>query len=665
MSYKTRSRQVHLDYHTSGLIDDIGNKFSMEEFADTLEKARVNSITCFARCHHGYLYYDSKVNPERIHPTLKNKDLLKNQIEVCRTKDIKVPIYLTVQWDQFTYAEHPEWGCKDLNGNVICGESGKAGFYEFLCVNTEYRNFLKENVKDILTHFPNADGLFFDIVMVQPCACESCKNEMIKRGIDYTLKSERLKFSEIMLDEFKKEMTKVIEDINPSVGIFYNGSHISPVLKGALDCYSHIEIESLPSGGWGYMHFPITVRYARNLGKDCLGMTGKFHTYWGDFHSFKNQAALEYECFHMLAQNTKCSIGDQLNPNGELSRDVYDLIGKIYSQVEAKEPWCEDATATCEIGLFTTEEFINYEDERPFKLQECMIGATRMLQEASLQFDIIDSTMKFSKYKLLILPEMLPVDNSFRVKIEEFINNGGKIIVVNEASLDKEKGEFNLSLGVDYKGNSEFTPSFIIPKGKVGKGLYNTEYVMYEASAKVEAHTDAAVLCDTIESYFNRTPEHFCSHQHSPSNGKVYAPAIVKTDSTIYFAHKIFTQYNNYGSIWCKKLMVNAIEMLLGKRMISHNGPSSLITTINEQKGKKRYALHLLHYIPERRSQRLDIIEDIIPLYNLKLNVNLSKRIKSVKLVPQNIALNFSANNSEISFNVEKVNGHQIVELEY
>lgn len=43
-------------------------------------------------------------------------------------------------------------------------------------------------------------------------------------------------------------------------------------------------------------------------------MTGKFHTYWGDFHSFKNQATIEYECFHMLAQNVKCSIGNQLVP---------------------------------------------------------------------------------------------------------------------------------------------------------------------------------------------------------------------------------------------------------------------------------------------------------------------------------------------------------------
>lgn len=45
------------------------------------------------------------------------------------------------------------------------------------------------------------------------------------------------------------------------------------------------------------MHFPMAVRYARTLGQDCMGMTGKFHTSWGDFYSFKNPEALQHECY--------------------------------------------------------------------------------------------------------------------------------------------------------------------------------------------------------------------------------------------------------------------------------------------------------------------------------------------------------------------------------
>ena len=50
---KIRYRQVHLDFHTSEYIPDIAADFDKEEFAKTLEEAHVDSITCFARCHHG------------------------------------------------------------------------------------------------------------------------------------------------------------------------------------------------------------------------------------------------------------------------------------------------------------------------------------------------------------------------------------------------------------------------------------------------------------------------------------------------------------------------------------------------------------------------------------------------------------------------------------
>ena len=60
-------RQIHLDFHTSPLIPDVGADFDPEEFAATLKNAHVNSINLFARGHHGMLYYDSKAFPERVH----------------------------------------------------------------------------------------------------------------------------------------------------------------------------------------------------------------------------------------------------------------------------------------------------------------------------------------------------------------------------------------------------------------------------------------------------------------------------------------------------------------------------------------------------------------------------------------------------------------------
>src|SRR5688500_4407143 len=147
-----RFRQVHLDFHTSGLIEEVAKSFDAEEFAATLRKANVNSVTSFARCHHGYLYYDSKKHPERIHPYLTHRNLLKEQIEACHKLNIRVPIYTTVQWDYYTAQKHPEWLVRDDNGVPIAmGDSNvfHAGFYNHLDVATPYIDFLKDHIRDL------------------------------------------------------------------------------------------------------------------------------------------------------------------------------------------------------------------------------------------------------------------------------------------------------------------------------------------------------------------------------------------------------------------------------------------------------------------------------------------------------------------------------------
>ena len=73
-------RQIHLDFHTSEAIPDIAANFDPRTFAETARKAEASSITVFARCHHGWLYYPSKRFPELIHPNLKNHNLLLEQV---------------------------------------------------------------------------------------------------------------------------------------------------------------------------------------------------------------------------------------------------------------------------------------------------------------------------------------------------------------------------------------------------------------------------------------------------------------------------------------------------------------------------------------------------------------------------------------------------------
>ena len=416
-----RFRQVHLDFHTSELIPGVGSDFDPDEFGDALAAAGVNSITCFSRCHHGMIYHDTARFPERRHPHL-TCNLLAEQIEACHARDIRVPIYITVQWDHFTCREHPEWLSVDESGRRPGTPPFEPGFYSRFCLNTPYVDFLEAQTIEVCETLP-VDGVFFDIVAATPCCCRECVADMLAAGLEPSDPADRARHADEVLVGFQKRMFDVVRSRHAEATVFFNSGHAGPKHRRMIDSFTHLELESLPSGGWGYLHFPLAQRYARGLGVDCMSHTGKFHTGWGDFHSFKNRAALEYECFTMLAHGAKCAVGDQLHPTGRLCKETYELIGGVYEQVEAVEPWCVGAKPLVDIALMTPEEYADNASHSAVPLPA--MGACRMLQETHHQFDVVDSRSDLSGYRVVILPDEIPVDEPLSAKLSAFVAGGG------------------------------------------------------------------------------------------------------------------------------------------------------------------------------------------------------------------------------------------------
>jgi hypothetical protein len=57
----------------------------------------------------------------------------------------------------------------------------------------------------------------------------------------------------------------------PQMRVFHNSGHVGKGdREGALRYNSHLELESLPTGGWGYDHFPVSARYAATTGPAFL-----------------------------------------------------------------------------------------------------------------------------------------------------------------------------------------------------------------------------------------------------------------------------------------------------------------------------------------------------------------------------------------------------------
>ena len=656
-----RFRQVHLDFHTSEKIPGIGSAFSKSQFQEMLKRGHVNSITLFAKCHHGMSYHDTKIGLR--HPGL-DFELLPRQIEACREIDVKCPIYISAGWDEYSAYKHPAWIAVSREGKQF---NPLQPGWKNLAFDTPYLSYLCEQIEEVVDNYDASDGIFLDIIHAKENFSPLGLLAMTGNDVDPEDDESVRAWNWRILQDYFARSTAASKKGDENRRVFHNSGHIPKGIPDAIKWQSHLELESLPTGGWGYDHFPLSAKYARTLPYEVLGMTGKFHTTWGEFGGFKRANALKYECAAMLAFGTKCSIGDQLHPDGALNADTYDLIGAAYSHVEAREDWCEGAAPLSDIALVSPEAAMggsmNHHSNDSGAAAEQ--GASRMLLELHTAFDVVDLDRDLNGYKVVILPDTISLQGDFKTKIENYLEDGGKILISGASGLTPDQTEFALDIGLKLVGKSEFDPDYITPTDAMPTPFVRGPFVIGGGARNVEGNADWKVLATRRDPYFNRAWNHFCSHQHTPDEKESPFAAAFSNGQIVYFAHSIFTCYRQLGQMLTRDLVKDALAILLPRPNVQTNLPSTARVALTEQAAHNRAILHLLFAIPVKRGKDIEVIDELFPLAHVKCEVRLDKPVKQVKLVPENQQLPFETSDGAVKFSVPELLCHQMVELSY
>ncbi len=648
-------RQMHLDFHTSELIPDVGADWDANAFLKTLQQARINSVNVFAKCHHGYAYYDTKIAAK--HPSLK-ADLLGDMVRVCRPAGIAVNYYYSLVWDVLQSRLHPDWQIINKAGKHISGLPTAS--WPSICMNSPYLDHVLAENREILEKY-KVDGAWFDILK-QPdggCFCRWCKEERRKLGLSDSAE-DTYKHNKIVAKRVEKRLTDLTLSKFPNAATFFNSRLVIGV-RDELEWYSHIEIESLPTGGWGYTHFQQRVRYMRTLGKDIVGMTGRFHKSWGDFGGIKNQAALDFECMNFLANGAKVCVGDQLHPRGRLDPVTYDRIGKTYRKVEALEPWCKGARAVADIGVMSIAA--TNPDMGTQKVPQIDQGFTNMLVELHQQFNVLDLDSDLNEYKVVILPDEIRPSTGLISKLERYLAQGGALILSDKSLL--EDGKFALAgLGVRHLGPAKFQQEYMLLNAGKFPGVADQPYFLYQAGQSVEAEAGSEVLATYGHPYFDRSPEHFSSHKQTPLGKRTTEPLVIRNGKVAYIANPFFRSYaqDAYG---IQKLVVKQLldDVLPKPALIAPNLLSTAQATVLKQTASGRTIVHVLYFPLTRRATEIDIIEEAGLLEKVQLRVRLSQKPAKVTLVPQGVEVPFVYQNGYAAFELSRVLGHQAVAL--
>jgi hypothetical protein len=651
-----RQRQIHLDFHTGPAIPDVGADFDSAAFARTMERARVNSVTVFAKCHHGHLYYKTK-HPAR-HPNLKpSLDLTGAQVKALHDRGIRAPVYISVLLDEYAANTHPEWVARNVDGTSV-GRTPLAAGWQVMDMTGPYQEYLADQTREVLERFRPVDGVFFDICMDVPGVGPTAITRMLERGYDPTVEADRRRHAHEVSLVYMERFSRMVRESAPEATVYFNSRPLAG-LPEDLPSMTHVEIEALPTGGWGYLYFPKNVRYARTFGKPTMGMTGRFHKSWADFGGLKPFAALKYEVCQMLAYGAACSVGDQLHPRGKLDSAVYDLIGRVYAHAESCEPWTDGAQPMSQIAVLRGYDPAGLYQEPPGGTND---GVTRLLGHLKHQFDFLATDAKWERHELVILPDAVEVPDALARRLRSYLARGGKLLLTGTSGLDGDLQPVLAESGVKVEGESPYQTTYIRFGPDVSAGVPATDHVMYERGLRMRPASGARQLARVVEPYFDRTYRHFSSHQQTPPDpaGSPFAAAI-RHGSVITIPYPIFRAYGTHANLAYRSLVGNCIKLLV-EQLVTADGPSTMEVTVSKQ--GRRTVVHLLYFPGDRRTESLDLVEDIVPLRDVPLSVRLDREPRRAYFAPSGSDVPFTYAQGRASTIVPVVEGHQMLVLE-
>ena len=651
------TRQVHLDFHTSEHIPGIGSEFDKKQFQEALQLGRVNLINVFAKCHHSWSYYPTKVGMP--HPNLACEDLLGQQIEACHEIGVLAPIYYTIGWSSYDAESHPEWCMRTKNGDYVTGNHAwpddvqatepKPTFqWKHLCVATAYRDSIRDQVEEICRLY-NVDGFWFDIYQSQHlCYCGTCRSRMESEGVDVEDESAVQAYRARQINTHTTELKELVQRFHPDASVFFNG--LTTMERPANSRFrlfadnSKNDLEDLPTTWGGYDKFPIRSKFFHKEGKPIVAMSGKFHTAWGEFGGFKDPEAIRFEAAAMIAYGARCNFGDQLHPNGLMDMATYQNIGHAYRYVEKIEDYGIGGLPESTLGVWLTEDM------------EAVEGLCRMLLEEQLDFDIVRPGDPLEPYETVVIPSSPGALTGYEQQLKTYLDSGGSVLALASGIIDRDCTGTTIDCGADFLGASENDMDYTVAGDIIrsaedsashlratgrANSLPATPFLNYTSALKFKVHDGTEILSTVHEPYFSRTYGEYCGHQNTPNRTEtaVY-PAAFRQGNSIVLAHELDQLYYRNGAKVHRVYFASVLRMLHRSPMAEVALPSAGRINLLRQDDQSRYVAHVLYGAPIQRGN-CSVIEDLPSFQNVDVRLRLPVDVKRIRLIPDEIELEF------------------------
>jgi len=654
-------RKVHLDFHNSKHVPVIGAKFNASEWGDRLVNGNVDSIVVFAKDMHGYFYYPSKYGP--VHPGL-SFDLLGEQVKSCRKRKIAVYAYYCSAWDNNLAETHPEWNMIKRDGSDYRPKAGETPGWTALCLgNKDFVDLMASHIQEFVSKY-ELDGAWLD--MAEPisaeCYCPECLRQIKASGKDPNNKEAQREHQNKNFIDFHRRMKELVHKTRPECQVDFNDIGLGMVSERA-EFLDNIDIEALPTGGWGYFYAPAQVRYQRNFGLPVYGMTGRFVSSWADFGGLKLPQQLDVELASLVANAARCDVGDQMPPDGQLDAAVYHVLGKSFGRIKQLEPWLDQAAPVTEAALMIpADAMVKVE-------QSYIFGLVKLMMESHLQFDLVEPGQEWERYKMVVIPDELMPDGKTVERLHQYISLGGSVIVCHNGGLQSETKQSWLErYGLRFDGQSSFKPAYLVTDDDFVKDMPGYAYALYDGASHWKVQSPARSLAQLGEPMFQRSAEHYTSHRQSPFDHVSQYSALTISGKVGLVGFPLGGSYYNKG-YWIYRAAFNRLlAMVLPSRLIETNAPLSSEITVTYQPANKvsgrqeRYMIHIINWSSSRKTPaHPEVHEDPVALTDIRVKLNIPLKNVTVKTIVSGKMLQHRSDKYGIEVTIPRILVHEIV----
>ncbi|MBV8819958.1 MAG: alpha-L-fucosidase [Acidobacteriaceae bacterium] len=646
--YELVTPGIHLDYHFPEWDSYIISKADGSSMIRKIAATKAEMVVVFAKCHYGNAYYNTKIGHK--HKNLGQNDLLREWVAEARRQKLNVLAYYSVDRDLWAGQHNSSWRMKDAEGRSVDEDRYPPEWAAmgFLCYNSPYREFVKEQVKEILEY--DIDGFHFDMLWFghtgKVCYCDYCRPLFRKQyGIEMPMEplwnEDWRKFLQFRYDSnarFCEELNQVIRAKSADVSIMYNyhGTPPNSWQEGMLPVRHRLISDYGTGEGYpmrfGHHYASFMGCFLANLkpGSPWQGVTSRYTRNMSD-KTVRPLPDMTYEMMTYVSHGgTPLMVDTPEDDGNSLDPVAYERMGALFREVKAKIQYFGYEPVR-RVGIYFSAKTRDwYGREDPQKYFASVVGAHRILVESHIPVAFVfdeDITLdRLQQFPLIYLANTAIMSERERELIQRYVEAGGRILATFETSrfdeYGREQSDFGLAslFGAHYTGKTQFKSNYFrVPQGFASRGFRpDWDLFLYGPNNVVEVR-QAATLGELKLAFHDRGPHTHMGHAPQNSPWKSVGPAMVRRrmgrGEVVYVPFSPEAMYMSDSPLPEHRMFVrNVLESLLPQPDVSVSAPLNIESVLTFDSSLKRFIIHLIGFIGVRDAHTTATNQSLVPL---------------------------------------------------